>query len=315
MLYLDYCREKGQYQTNKYGGNENLEAVEFIKHLNSVVKKSVKGIMMIAEESTSWDGVTKEVKEGGLGFDYKWNMGWMNDNLSYLKRKIIHRKYHHEDITFSMMYAFSEKYILPLSHDEVVHMKGSITNKPEGDLWQKLANVRTMYGFMYSHLGKKLMFMGNEIGQLSEWNEEHSLDWHLLDNSMHKKFQYYVKELNHLYLRERVLWEKDFSNDGFTWIDCDDVERSTISYMRHYEREDLIIVCNFTETFYEEFFVGVQKKGVYKEIFNSDKKEFGGSGKTNDEKVKSINIPHGRCNDSIKIKLPSLGFVVFKATK
>ena len=315
MLYLDYCRDKGKWKANKYGRNENLEAVEFIKHLNSVVKKSAKGIIMIAEESTSWEGVTKETEKNGLGFDYKWSMGWMNDNLSYLKRKTIHRKHHHNDITFSMMYAFSEKYILPLSHDEVVHMKGAMANKPQGDLWQKLGNVKAMYGFMYSHPGKKLMFMGNEIGQFSEWSEEGYLDWYLLDNPIHKKFQHYVKELNHLYLREESLWKKDFTNEGFIWIDCDDTKRSVVSYMRCYEHDCLIIVCNFTETFYEEFIVGVSKKGIYKEIFNSDRKEFGGSNKTNEEKMKSVNLPMGSCDDSIRIKLPPLGFVVFKADK
>ncbi len=314
MLYLDYCRKDGQWLPNKYGGRENLEAVEFIKHMNSVISGSFKGIMMIAEESTSWEGVTKSVTHDGLGFTFKWNMGWMNDFLSYLKKETVHRKFHHNYITFSMMYAFSENYVLVLSHDEVVHMKGSMLYKAPGDRWQKFANLRTAYGFMYSHPGKKLMFMGNEIGQYSEWSEARSLDWHILEDDDHKNLQEYIRELNAFYISNKTLWERDFSPEGFEWIECDDNERSIIAFTRFSKdrNEQISVVCNFTETPYENHSIGVHTDLDYIEVFNSDEIKFGGTGRINLGTLINNKTPCNRCENSITIKIPPLGFVAVK---
>ena len=309
MLYLDYCRDDGKWLPNKYGGRENLAAVEFLKHL------SCKGVMIMAEESTSWEGVTRDTKYNGLGFTFKWDMGWMNDFLSYIKKETVYRKYHHNYLTFSMMYNYNENFILVLSHDEVVHMKGSMMYKVPGDMWQKAANLRVAYGFMYAHPGKKLMFMGNEIGQFSEWSEARSLDWHILQYDIHRNLQTYVRSLNHFYTEYKALWEMDFNPEGFEWIDCDDSERSIVSFERRTWDERLIVVCNFTEHTYDSFRQGVFEDGIYEEVFNSDDIAFGGTGRLNLDPIKSEKINCSRAENSINITLPPLGFVVFKLKK
>ncbi len=316
MLYLDYCRNEGQWVPNQYGGRENLDAVEFLKHMNSIIKETCPGVMMMAEESTSWEGVTRDVKYNGLGFSLKWNMGWMNDFLSYIKKDTVYRKYHHNNITFAMMYNYNENFILVLSHDEVVHMKGSMIYKVPGDIWQKAANLRVAYGFMYAHPGKKLMFMGNEIGQFSEWSEARSLDWHILQYDTHKNLQKYVKDLNHFYLENKCMWEKDFDPAGFEWIDCDDAERSILSFERRGNDPDdrLVFVCNFTEAVHHTR-LGVPLEGEYEEVFNSDSKEYGGSGVINEGVFTSEEIQCSKMPRSIDITIPPLGFAVFKRKK
>lgn len=315
MLYLDYGRKDGEWLPNKFGGRENLDAVEFIKHLNSIMKIKHRGVMMMAEESTSWEGVTRDVKYNGLGFTFKWDMGWMNDFLSYIKKETVYRKYHQNKLTFSMMYNYNENFILVLSHDEVVHMKGSMMYKVPGDIWQKAANLRVAYGFMYAHPGKKLLFMGNEIGQFSEWSEERSLDWHMLQYDTHIKLQKYMKSLNHFYLKHPACWQKDFDPACFNWIDCDDSTRCLLSFERHCESEELVFLCNFTEVVHTGYRLGVPENGVYEEIFNSDSVDFGGSGVINEGQFEAEKIGAGKCADSINITIPPLGFCVFSRIK
>ena len=231
MLYLDYFRNEGEWIPNKYGGRENLEAVEFLKHMNSVIKGAYEGVLTFAEESTEWEGVTKGADRNGLGFSFKWNMGWMNDFLEYMKKDPIYRKYHHNNLTFGITYAYSENFVLVLSHDEVVHMKGSMIGKMPGDIWQKFANLRAAYGFMYAYPGKKLLFMGNDIGQYSEWNEAKSIDWHVLENDFNCKLNLFLQDLFKLYKKEPAFWERDTYPEGFEWIECDDAENSVVSFV------------------------------------------------------------------------------------
>ncbi len=317
MLYLDYGKSGGQWIPNERGGRENLEAEEFLKHMNSVITGAHPGVMMIAEESTSWAGVTAPAQYGGLGFTMKWNMGWMNDFLTYLKKDCIYRKYHQNNITFSLVYAYTENFVLVLSHDEVVHMKGSMATKMPGDLWQKFANLRTAYGYMYGHPGKILNFMGNEFGQFSEWSEARSLDWHLLEYEHHKKLQDYIKDLNKFYIENPAMWEKDFDYTGFEWIECDDADRSVLSFVRKGKKpeEELLFVCNFTPETYFDFRVGVTVSGTYKEVFNSDEEKYGGSGVVNRKEINSERIDWNRRQNSIGIKVPPLGIAIFKRTK
>ncbi len=312
MLYLDFAKEEGEWLPNQYGGTENIEAVEFLKHMNSVLVGQGNGAILIAEESTSWEGVTKDVKENGLGFTLKWNMGWMNDFLDYIHYDPIYRKYHHNKLTFGMAYHFSEKFILVLSHDEVVHEKSSMIGKMPGDDWQRFANLRLAYGFMYGHPGKKLLFMGGEFGQYQEWCEARSLDWHLLQYADHIHMQTYMKELNHLYLAEKPFWEKDYDADGFSWIECDDKDSSVVSFVRRSADKELVFVCNFTPNTYFEFRLGVPVEGVYKEIFNSDETRFGGSGVVNKKTVKSEPVAWNRCQQSVNICVPPLGMTVLE---
>ena len=314
MLYLDYGKADGQWIPNKWGGRENLEAVEFLKHMNSVIAGKNPSIMMIGEESTSWPGVTKSASQGGLGFSLKWNMGWMNDFLFYMKKDCIYRKYHQNSITFSLMYAFSENFVLVLSHDEVVHGKGSMIGKMPGDFWQKFANLRVAYGYMYTHPGKKLLFMGDEFGQFSEWSEARSLDWNLLEYPSHKGLLEYVKQLNWFYQKEKALWERDFDYQGFEWISCDDAEKSMVSFIRrgHGERDWLVIVCNFTPETYWDFLIGVPEEGSYEEVFNSDKTIFGGSGVENQKPMKAQTLCWNDRPYCIKIAVPPLGMAVFQ---
>lgn len=312
MLYLDYSKKPGEWIPNGYGGNENLEAIEFMKHMNSIVHSKFPSALMIAEESTAWSNVSRPVEWNGLGFDLKWNMGWMNDFLRYIGKDCIHRKYHHNLLTFSMVYAYTENFVLVLSHDEVVHGKGSLINKMPGDLWQKFANVRLTLGFMIGHPGKKLSFMGNEIAQFDEWTESKSLDWHLLEFQPHKQIQNYVRDLNLLYQNEIALWYDDFTCNGFEWIDCNDSDRSIVSFIRKSDNDTVIFVCNFTPVPLMNHRIGVPFNGQYKEIMNSDDLKYGGSGIINHEIMMSTEESWNNRRFSIGIKVPPLGISVLK---
>ncbi|MFW5971923.1 MAG: 1,4-alpha-glucan branching protein GlgB [Bacillota bacterium] len=313
MIYLNFGKED-QSMTNQYGGYENIEALEFLKKMNKAVFEHFPGILMIAEESSAWPMVSSPVYLGGLGFNYKWNMGWMNDMLKYMKLDPIHRKYHHNLITFSLFYAFSENFILPISHDEVVYGKQSLLNKMPGDYWQKFANLRLFLGYMMTHPGKKLLFMGSEFGQFDEWKDLDDLDWELLDYEMHKKAQDYTRELNEFYLQEDALWYKDHQMDGFSWIDANNNEQSIISFIRKGKggNDYLIVICNFTPNYYENYRVGAPEKRYYKEVFNSDQVEYGGSGKINEGIIDSYDKEWNYCPYSIDIKIPPLAVTILK---
>lgn len=313
LLYLDFARRPGGWNPNRHGGRENLEAVEFLRKLNTVIFEHHPAALMIAEESTTWTGVTRPVYEGGLGFNYKWNMGWMNDMLRYVKTDPLFRAGSHNLITFAMMYMYSENFILPLSHDEVVHNKKSLVDKMPGDYWQKFAGLRGFLGFTVTHPGKKLIFMGGEFGQFIEWDENKSLDWHLLEYELHEKMQRYVKDLNHLYLSEPCLWEKDHQRSGFRWINADDRISSIVSYVRYAKdsTDFMIVVCNFTPVGREGYVIGVPEAGEYQEVFNSDNSLYGGNGGLH-------TIPlvtgqrWGQWPHSLTVGVPPLGFVCFK---
>lgn len=316
MLYLDYGREYGEWEPNIYGGNGNLEAIAFLKELNTIIKKEGKGAITVAEESTSWEGITKSVEEGGLGFDYKWNMGWMNDTLSYIELDPIYRKYHHNKMNFSMMYNYSEKFILPISHDEVVHGKKSLINKMWGDDWKKYAGLRLYASFMMGHPGKKLMFMGCEFGQFVEWREWEELQWNVIEEfDIHRKTKEYFKALNKFYLENSSLWSLDYEEEGFKWIDADNSEESVLSFIRigKNKKEKLIFICNFTPEVYYDFKVGVPELGEYVEVFNSDSLEFGGAGNImGDSILKAKEKSFKDFDYSISVKVPPLGTLVLK---
>ena len=316
MLYLDYGREYGEWESNIYGGNGNLEAIAFLKELNTIIKKEGKGAITVAEESTSWEGITKPVEEDGLGFDYKWNMGWMNDTLSYIELDPIYRKYHHNKMNFSMMYNYSEKFILPISHDEVVHGKKSLINKMWGDDWKKYAGLRLYASFMMGHPGKKLMFMGCEFGQFVEWREWEELQWNVIEEfDIHRKTKEYFKALNHFYLENSSLWSLDYEEEGFKWIDADNSEESVLSFIRigKNKKEKLIFICNFTPEVYYDFKVGVPELGEYVEVFNSDALEFGGAGNImGDSILKAREESFKDFDYSISVKVPPLGTLVLK---
>ncbi|MCL2397484.1 MAG: 1,4-alpha-glucan branching protein GlgB [Defluviitaleaceae bacterium] len=314
MLHLDYSKNDGQWVANQYGGNINLDAVEFIKHMNSVVLGAHPNVLMIAEESTSYEGVTRPVGLDGLGFSLKWNMGWMNDFLAYIARDPIHRRHHHTNLTFGMMYAHTENFILVLSHDEVVHGKKSLLNKMPGDLWQKFANLKAALGFMYGHPGKKLLFMGGEFGQFIEWDEKRPLDWFLLEYGHHCKMQEFARDLNHLYRNQRACWFGDVTHEGFAWIDADDNNRSITSFARFSDdpAETLIFICNFTPVPVESHRVGLHHVADYAEILNSDDAKYGGSGVVNDEVMKAEEILCNGMQYSIGLRLPPLGVVVLR---
>jgi 1,4-alpha-glucan branching enzyme len=314
MLYLDYGKKEGEWLPNRWGGKENVEAIDFMRHLNSTVYNYFPGIMMIAEESTSWPLVSKPPYVGGLGFTYKWNMGWMNDFLRYMSMDSIYRRYHQNLLTFSSMYSCAENYILILSHDEVVHGKCSMIEKMPGDYWQKFAGLRASYGYFYGHPGKKLMFMGNEFAQFIEWNYKKSLDWLLLDYEMHRKMQDYVRDLNHLYKDENALHEIDFSYDGFEWIDCNDTEHSIISFMRKGTnwKNSLIFICNFTPAVHEDYRIGSPFNTFYEEILNSDWEKYGGSNVGNFEGVQAEEIGCHQKPYSIRLRVPPLSTIVLK---
>jgi alpha-1,4-glucan:alpha-1,4-glucan 6-glycosyltransferase len=314
MLYLNYGRKDGEWVSNKYGGKENIGAIDFLRKLNENIYKEFPNVLMAAEESTAWPMVSKPLYDGGLGFSNKWDMGWMHDTLDYLSIDPLFRKGSHNKLTFSMMYAFSENFILPLSHDEVVHGKKSLLDKMPGEYGEKFANLRLLYAYMMSHPGKKLIFMGGEFGQFIEWRFYSGLDWNLLSFDMHRKLQDYVKYLNHIYISEKGLWEKDTGWDGFQWINPNDSDRSIISYIRHGEKEedDVIVVCNFTPVVWEDYIIGVPEKGEYREILNSDDKKFGGLGNINENPVMAEETNWQSYPYSLKIKVPPLSVVYFK---
>jgi 1,4-alpha-glucan branching enzyme len=314
MLYLDYSRQPGQWVPNPLGGRENLEAIHFLQQVNGTVRDRHPGALMIAEESTAWPGVTQRPELGGLGFHMKWNMGWMNDFLRFAEEDPVYRKYHFNLITFSLMYAFSERFILPFSHDEVVHLKGSLLEKMPGDLWQKFANLRCALAFMWAHPGKKLLFMGGEIGQWREWSEARSLDWQLLQDPMHAGLQRFVRDLNALYRRERAYWETDFSYDGFRWIDFRDVEQSVLTFMRRGagSGEELVFAFNFTPVPRHQYRVGVPHAGAWREVLNSDAEAYGGGNLGNLGRVETEPVPAHGFDQSMRLTLPPLGAVVLK---
>ena len=317
MLYLDYGKNPGEWVANIYGGHENLEAVEFLKHLNSAFKGRKDGAVLIAEESTSWPKITAPVKEDGLGFDYKWNMGWMNDFLNYMKYDPYFRCHHYSELTFSMLYAYSEDFILVFSHDEVVHGKGSMAGKMPGkDLEEKFANLRAAYGFMMGHPGKKLLFMGQDFGQVDEWNENKSLEWELLEYPIHSQMKEYVKGLNALYREQPALYMDDYHPDGFEWINCIDSVDNIVVFARKTDKkeETLLFICNFAPVLHDKFNVGVPFEGRYKEIFNSESERFGGCGKVNPRAKVSKKIECDDRENSITVQVPPLGVCVFSCT-
>ncbi len=314
MLYLDYSRRPGEWEPNIYGGNENLEAIAFIRRFNELCYQYYPGVITIAEESTSFAGVSRPTYLGGLGFGFKWNMGWMNDTLRYIQKDPIYRKYHHNDLTFGLIYAFSENFIQVISHDEVVHGKGSLLGKMPGDDWQKFANVRLYLGFMYTHPGKKLLFMGSEFGQWREWSEARSLDWHLLQWEPHQKLRRFVADLNRLYCREPALYERDSDPAGFEWIDLHDWEHSIISYLRRaaHPADYLVIVCNFTPIPREGYRIGVPEHCLYREVLNSDALIYGGSNMGNRGGFWSEALPWQGQPYSLNLTVPPLSVCVFK---
>ncbi|MDH3556521.1 MAG: 1,4-alpha-glucan branching protein GlgB [Deltaproteobacteria bacterium] len=315
MLYLDYSRKEGEWIPNEYGGRENLGAISFLRRLNEEIYSTYPDVQTIAEESTSWPMVSRPTYVGGLGFGMKWDMGWMHDTLVYMSKNPIYRKYHHNQLTFRLLYAFNENFVLPLSHDEVVHGKGSLLGKMPGDDWQKFANLRLLFGHMYAQPAKKLLFMGGEFGQWNEWYHEESLDWHLLELPLHAGLQRWVKELNRTYRTEKALYELDFDPAGFEWIDCNDTQQSTLSLIRKSRStsEIILVVLNFTPTPRYNYQVGVPREGLWQEILNSDAEEYGGSGHGNFGGIEAVPIEiHGRPY-SLKLTLPPLGAVFFKS--
>lgn len=314
MLYLDYARQNGDWLPNKFGGREHLEAVEFLKQFNVKIHEEFPGVLTIAEESTAWPMVSRPVYLGGLGFDLKWNMGWMHDMLEYISKEPIHRTFHHNNITFSLLYAFTENFILPLSHDEVVHGKSSMIDKMPGDLWQKFATLRLFYTYMYGHPGKKLLFMGGEIGQWTEWWSKVSLDWHLLQYDPHRQLQHFIKDLNHLYSSQPALFEVDFHYYGFEWIDFRDTQHSVIAFLRKAKNplNNIVFVCNFTPVPRMNYRIGVPESGYYKELLNSDSSIYGGSNMGNRGGVMAENISWHGFPYSINLILPPLGGLIFK---
>jgi 1,4-alpha-glucan branching enzyme len=316
MLYLDYSREEGEWIPNKYGGRENIEAIEFLRKFNDSVHEHFPGTVTFAEESTSWGGVSRPTQTGGLGFDYKWNMGWMNDTLAYIEKDPVYRKYHQGELTFSLIYAFSENFTLPFSHDEVVHMKNAMLSKMPGDDWQKFANLRLLYTYMYAHPGKKLLFMGSEFGQWAEWNESKSLDWHLLDWENHQGVQKIVRDLNALQKKESALHQNDFDWRGFEWVDFNDADRSIVSFVRRAKdpSDFLVVVLNFTPAVHQDYQIGVPEAGEYEIIMNSDSEFYGGSN------VGEVNLfaNEGDWQNqpaNLKLTIPPLAGIILKPKK
>jgi 1,4-alpha-glucan branching enzyme len=314
MLYLDYARREGEWIPNQYGGRENIEAVDFLRRFNERVYEEHPDVMTIAEESTSWPMVSRPTYLGGLGFGYKWNMGWMHDMIDYMSKEPVYRSYHHDRITFSMLYAFTENFTLPFSHDEVVHLKGSMISKMPGDDWQKFANLRLLYGYMTGHPGKKLIFMGGEFGQWGEWDHDESLEWHLLEYPLHYGLQRWVRDLNTFYRGTPAVYEVEFDHHGFEWIDCNDHAASTVTFLRrgHNPGDIAVFACNFTPVPRYNYRIGVPRGGWYSEALNSDAELYAGSGQGNAGGVEAAPAPmHGRTH-SLTVTLPPLGMVVFK---
>jgi len=314
MLYLDYARKNGDWIPNEYGGKENLEAVRFLRRLNEMVYAEYPDVQTFAEESSAWPMVSRPTYSGGLGFGMKWNMGWMHDTLEYFSKAPVHRYYHHNQLTFSIWYAFYENFLLPLSHDEVVYGKGSLINKMPGDDWQKFANLRLLFGYMYGHPGKKLLFMGGEFGQRSEWNHDTSLDWHLLDHESHRGLMRWLQDLNQFYRKSPALFERDFESLGFEWVDCHNAQQSIISFLRKGQKssDTILVVCNMTPSVWKNYKVGVPEAGIWKEVLNSDAKEYYGSGVGNPQKIEATFVPaHGR-SFSISLNIPALAAIFLK---
>jgi 1,4-alpha-glucan branching enzyme len=314
MLYLDYSRTAGEWIPNSFGGRENLDAIDFVRQLNTLTHAEQPGSIVVAEESTAWPSVSRPTYVGGLGFTYKWNMGWMNDILEYVKQDPVFRRYHHRHLTFSLIYAFSENFILPFSHDEVVHGKGSMFAKVPGDTWQKAATLRALYGFMYAHPGKKLMFMGCEFGQRREWNYDHSLDWHLLELPLHAGLRRFVSDLNRVYTEEPALHEVDFDPAGFQWIDCNDNDNSVVSFIRRARDtgDFLVAIVNFTPVPREGYRIGVPAAGSYTELVNSDGEAYGGSNVGNGGVVFTEPIASHGLPDSLRLNLPPLAVLILR---
>ncbi|HSC29697.1 MAG TPA: 1,4-alpha-glucan branching protein GlgB [Vicinamibacterales bacterium] len=312
MIYLDYSRKAGEWVPNRYGGRENLDAIEFIRQLNTLTHQEAPGSITVAEESTAWPSVSRPTWLGGLGFTYKWNMGWMNDSLEYVRKDPIHRRWEHRHLTFSLLYAFSENFILPFSHDEVVHGKGSMFGRIAGDDWQKAATLRALYGHMYCHPGKKLMFMGGEFGQGREWNHDAGLDWFLLDDPLHSGLRRYVRDLNFAYAGRRALHEVDFQPSGFEWIDCNDNENSVVSYIRRSRdaKDFVVVLVNFTPVPRYGYRIGVPAAGAYRELINSDSEIYGGSNVGNGGVVHSEPVPSHGQQQSLRLVLPPLGMLL-----
>jgi 1,4-alpha-glucan branching enzyme len=317
LLYLNFGKPWSQWVKNPHGGDENPEAIAFIKKLNQTVFAQYPHALMMAEDSTDWPMVTAPVHDGGLGFNYKWNMGWMNDMLKYMEMDPYFRRGSHNLLTFSFMYTYSENYVLPLSHDEVVHGKKSLLNKMPGDYWQKFANLRVLYGYMMAHPGKKLLFMGSEFGQFDEWKDLEDLDWEMLGYDSHRTMHHYVKELNHFYLQEKSLWELDHQPEGFSWIDPHDKQQSIVTFMRKSAdpNDFLIFVCNFTPVTHTKYRIGVPFAGEYRECFNSDRPEYGGSNQENGGKLKTQTVPWHHQSFSLELTVPPLAAIVLKPVK
>ena len=314
MLYLDYSRKSGEWIPNEYGGRENLAAIALLKRINELVHSRHPGVLTIAEESTAWPMVSRPTYVGGLGFSLKWNMGWMNDTLQYMSQDPIHRRYHHNRMTFSMLYAFTENFILPLSHDEVVHGKRALLRKMPGDEWQQFANLRLLYGYMYGHPGKKLLFMGGEIAQGVEWYHETGLDWYVLDYEPHRGVQRLVVDLNRLYKSERALHEVDFDWHGFEWVDCNDADSSVLSFIRRARdpNDFVVVIANFTPVVREGYRLGVPELGYYRELFNTDAAVYGGSNSGNAGGLMAEPVPWMGRPCSLNLRLPPLGVLFLK---
>jgi len=310
MLYLDYSRKAGEWIPNRYGGRENLEALNFLTALNTMVAEEQPGCFTVAEESTAWPGVTKPINDGGLGFTFKWNMGWMHDTLRFFARDPIHRGYHFDDLTFAMLYEYSEHFTMPLSHDEVVHGKGSLLNKMAGDPWQKFANLRLLFAYLYTRPGKKLLFMGSEIAQEREWSHERSLDWHLASDPLRAGVMRYLQELGALYGRSRCLWQSDADPAGFRWIECEDRQNAVLSYVRREGADYLIVVCNFTPIPREPYRLGVPEAGELFTVLSSDETRFGGSGYHTPPRMATESVSWQGFMQSVLLPLPPLGAVV-----
>ncbi len=314
MLYLDYSREEGEWLPNIHGGRENLEAIELLKQVNSRIYFNNPGSMMVAEESTAWPGVSRSVDEGGLGFGFKWNMGWMNDTLQYMQRDPIHRQYHHSEMTFGLVYGFSENFVLPLSHDEVVHGKGSLLNKMPGDDWQKFANLRAYYGFMWTHPGKKLLFMGGEFAQRQEWNHDLSLDWHLLEDDRHVGVQKLIRDLNRIYRELPALHQLDCDEQGFEWIEMENRDQSILAYLRKGQADTapVLVVVNLTPAVYPDYRLGVPRSGRYRECLNTDSEHYGGSNMGNVGSLQAHAEPFGGQPCQLTLCIPPLATVIFE---
>lgn len=314
MLYLDYSRKEGEWIPNEHGGRDNIGAINFLRQLNEIIYRDFPDVQMFAEESTDWPDVSRPTSHGGLGFGMKWNMGWMHDTLKYFEKDMIHRKHHHSELTFSMLYAYTENFILTLSHDEVVHGKGSILKKMPGDDWQKFANLRLLYAYMYAHPGKKLLFMGDDIAQWTEWNHEQSIDWHILDYDVHKGVQNFMKDLNHFYKDEKSFFELDFDPKGFEWAQCDDWQQSVLCFLRKSKdsKDVVLVACNFTPVPRHNYCVGVPHDGYWKEMLNSDAAIYGGSGIGNLGGQQAVQEGANGRPFSLSISLPPLACVYFK---